>query len=531
MLRYIEPVQLTKRTVTSIDHKDRIDAIELLNLSDDDAAQWLKEHAYSEESLFFSNPEQELHKVVSFAFSRRGSTRIRLAVARYGSHTRTLKQLFADGTKGERLAVLSNPFIGPQTEGGLFRSHNVLTDADAMSIFQRYQSNIREFAVFVSNPNIDRDWLADTIKGWSKNTDLEDDGLRYLVHFLVDNPVISSRRDETLMDGWAEYSYGRLNNALADLLQTAPVTPGWADVLSRMLNKLYLSYTPDFDVNLIDKWKDPEPTDDGERFYFTYLREQITKYLIVRDHRGESKEKYTIDHDDPAVRKGLYSSLPPYELFKGIPRPRDFHYPSFRYLEEIELNKAQQQFVNFCKKCFERDKNDFVEGLVWNDHFWKTKEEREFLSDISWSLAEDPHSSMDVPNLYKAREQYYLEHNPSFFQDDELIDIPFEDTVEGKLSRLQTELDKLRDEIKSQSLEDLADQQRSHFESIIEDTQYQIRRLSDNVSDKTDELARTIAQGSLAQQFKALEARIRRQGGLIWLLIIVLILMWFLGAK
>ena len=139
--------------MTSIDHKDRVDAIEVLNLSDDDAAQWLKEHAYSEESLFFSNPEQELHKVASFAFSRRGSTRARLAVARYGSHTRTLKRLFAKGTRSERLAVLSNPFIGPQKEGGLFHSHNVLTDADAISILQRYESNIRDFAVFASNPN------------------------------------------------------------------------------------------------------------------------------------------------------------------------------------------------------------------------------------------------------------------------------------------------------------------------------------------------------------------------------------------
>ena len=91
-------------------------------------------------------------------------------------------------------------------------------------------------------------------------------------------------------------------------------------------------------------------------------------------------------------------------------------------------------------------------------------------------------------------------------------------------------LDKLRDEIKSQSLEDLAHQQRTHFESIIEDTQYQIRRLSDNVSEKTDELARTIAQGSLAQQFSALEARIRRQGGLIWLLVLVLVIIAYFNA-
>lgn len=226
----------------------------------------------------------------------------------------------------------------------------------------------------------------------------------------------------------------------------------------------------------------------------------------------------------------MYSSLPPHELFGDIPRARDFYYPSFSNLDEAYLNKPQKQFVDFCKKCFERDKNDFVESLIWNNHFWETKKDREFLKDISWNLAEDPQYDMLVPNLYNTREQYFILNNPAFFKDDESIEIPFENTVEGKLSKLQAELDKLRDGIESQSLEDLADQQRAHFESIVEGAQDQIVRLSAIVSDKTDELAKTIAQGTLAQQFNALETRIRRQGALIWILIIVLVVIGYLNA-
>jgi len=517
--------------MSSISPKNRLNAIDVLLMPDDAALRWLKDNSYSDAPFLFSNPERELHKIVSFSFSRRRSKRVRLAVARYGSHIQTLNKLFKKGARSERLAVLSNSLIGPKNEGMLFSSDYVLSKADAKVVLQNYQSSPREFSVFVSNPHIDREWLTSIISGWKKIEDLDKDGLLFLVHSLADNTIINSRRDETLMDGWAEHSFNKLNFALADLLQTVPVTIGWADVLSRMLENLYLSFVPDFEVDLIERWKDPEPTDDGERFYFTYLREQITRHLIIHNHRSEVKEKYPIDHGDSAVRKGFYSSLQPYELFEEISWSRDFCYPLFQHLDNADLSESQQQFVDFCKKCFERDKNDFVESLILNENFWTTKEDRAFLRDIAWGLAEDPRSLMDVPNLYNARKQYHFEHNSSFFKDDELVGVSFEDTVDGKLSTLQEGVSKLQEKIKSQSLEELADQQRIYFESIIGDTQYQIRCLSDNVSEKNEELTRVFSQGPLAQQFHELKIRIRNQTGLIWLLIIVIIIIWYLNIN
>jgi hypothetical protein len=119
------------------------------------------------------------------------------------------------------------------------------------------------------------------------------------------------------MDGWAEHSYQRLNLLLVKLLQGAPIELKWADVLSRMLPNLYLPFVPDSDVDLLARWKDPEPTKDGERFYFPFLREQMARYVLLRDHRRDAKAKLTIDHEDLAVRKALYSSLPPHQLFEG----------------------------------------------------------------------------------------------------------------------------------------------------------------------------------------------------------------------
>jgi hypothetical protein len=189
-------------------------------------------------------------------------------------------------------------------------------------------------------------------------------------------------------------------------------------------------------------------------------------------------------------------------------------------LDESELTDAQRAVVDFCKKCFERDKNDFVEGLIWNDHFWKTKEDRGFLRDISWSLAEDPHHQMDVPNLWNAQEQHHLEKHPSYFEDDDMVRVPYENTVEGQLAQLSSAVDKLREALGSQSLEDLADQQRAHFEQVIEQTRGQIRGLSRELSDRADELARAISEGSLSRRFDRLEDRIKRQNLVLWMLVI-----------
>jgi hypothetical protein len=509
--------------MTNISPKNRLDAIDVLRLPDGDAVRWLKEKSCYEscykQSRSSLSPEQKLHRIASFAFSRRGSKRLRLAVARYGSHVRTLRNLFNKGTRSERLAVLSNPYIGPQKEDFLlsFSPELVLSKSAAEIFLQNQQSNTREFAVFASNPNINREWLADRISSWLETKDFDTNGLLSLVDCLVDNPIINARRDEAFMDGLDEFLYYELNYVLADLLQTVPVTIYWADVLSRMLPNLYLSHAPDFEVDLIERWKDPEPTENGEHFYFHGLREQITRHLIVRNHRSEITEKYSIDHDDPAVRKGFYLSLKPYEVFDGIYWD-DFRYPSFKCLDSIKLSESQQQFVDLCKRYFDRDKNDFVESLIRNENFWKTKKDREFLRDIAWHLADDPHSSLDVPNLYNSGEKYHLEHNPSFFKDDELTDVPYEHTVDGKLSNLQKKLNKLYEEIKSLPLEEIRDEQRAHFQSIIEYKQSEVRSLSGHMIEKSVEIA-------------ALESRIIHKNGLIWALVIVIAVMFFLNMN
>ena len=435
---------------------------------------WLKEPSCSVAQN--SNPYIEKRRLACFnrsaslVFAKRNSPRLRLAVAKYGAHIQTLRRIFKQGTEIERLAVLSNVLIGPEKSPQVrVRRRYILDESEANGILN-FRSNwsgrfaSRAFAVFSRNPNIRRDWLADTIKNWVNINDFEGDGLLHrLVGHLYNSPTILSTPDDDddLYDEMTMTS--PLNYALTDLLQKVPVTSYWACMLQCILPKLYLPQRPNFEVDLLDRWKDPEPTD--ETTMFSLLREQIIKCL-----RWYTEGIHTLDHPDAVVRRALYRSLPVDELFAGISRGRDFCYPSPDEDEdESDRTEPQQAIVDFCKKHYKRDEKDFVENLIENVHFWKRKEEREFLRNLVSYFWCGDHS-------YDNCEANYLKTHPSWFKDDDSVDIPFENPVDEKLSRLQSEVNKIRDVI--EETQSLTKQQHN---LIIEQIQSQILRLSNKL--------------------------------------------------
>jgi len=499
---------------------DRIEVSKVLQLTDDQAIQWLEDNPYDNEDTIFSTSSKEIHKIVSYAFSRRESKRLRLAVAQYGSHIYTSQKIYKNGSRIERLAILSNSLIGPMNDRQIFSPDGILNYQNANQLLINFQTNPRELEVLANNPHINREWVAGSIKRLSDTNENTDEILLYLIHYLVNNPIVNARRDDTFMDGWAEHSYNKLNLALANLLQTVPVTIEWAAVLGRLLETLYLDYVPDFEVDLIDRWKGPESENDYERISFDILREQITIKLIASNHRSEVKDKYTIDHDDLAVRKGLYRSLYPHELFKNSYGRYEFNYTSFKYPDDDKLNESQKTFLEVFNKCVERDKNEFIESLIGNDKFWESSEDRKFLEDIAWHADESSGSSLDVPNFYRAREQYYQENYPTYFEENS--DDPYEESIEDKITDLQEVITNLKIQIESNNPEDFAQEQRDYIDNFIYEAQNQISGISNSVNSNAEVLSREISQGTLVLQLNGLNARLKQQSIMIWVLIVVI---------
>lgn len=398
----------------------RLDSIDVLMLPDDLAVQWLYDHSSTDKSRYVTDEEAHLHKLASFSFARRQSKRLRITVARYGSHIPALRRFLHKGTKTERLAVLSNPLIGPHDKHLLREDLRVISETEALDILKRYRSCSHEFGVFATNPYLNRGWLADIVSQWTEAACYDDGVFLSLIQCLIDNPIICERSDETFLDGFYHHEFNRLNYALVGLLESAPISREWARVLSAMLEKLHLRFVPSFDADVIERWK-PSQHDNKASFFcwFMELRQNIVKYLICRDGVPYDQQEYLIKHQDPAVRIGLYRLITPRQLFGRLLDEVDLRYISFRDLDTRPLTDSEQKIVEICKSCFTRDKNSFVESLIYNNAFWTKSEYRELLADLSWYLAEDPNSSMHLPNIYNGIEASHRENYPHFFEDDD----------------------------------------------------------------------------------------------------------------
>jgi hypothetical protein len=424
--------------MSKIEATKRIETIKILHLPNEQACNWLESNSPKTPPSSFSDFNQ--HKLVSWVLARRPSAIARLTVATHGTHVSTLRRLYNSGSKAERIAALSNIAIGPLSPDSIFDQGRYFLSFEMVKTIL-HDRNTNEFQVLLANPFINRGCLADLLEGWDSVDGLTDEIKMQLVLALTANSVISTPHDDTYLDGYAEYSYNRLNFCLADLLQTVPVNRDWASVLSDLLGKLHLPYKPKFEVDLLERWQSPAIVENGFLDYFEWLRKEIVSKILNGPGRLRS-ETLNLEHPDPAVRQGLYASLWVSEIFK-ISRGDSFEYPAFRSLNEdwYELNAEQQAVVDVCNSCFEKDNNAFIQSLMQNKYFWMESRERTFLNRLCWDLAEDPHSDMDMPNEYRSFEIFYQRENPEWFADENYVPEFSEDvTMEDRIDQIRKEI-------------------------------------------------------------------------------------------
>lgn len=58
---------------------------------------------------------------------------------------------------------------------------------------------------------------------------------------------------------------------------------------------------------------------------------------------------------------------------------------------------------------------------------------------------------MDMPNRYRMEEEYHLRNNPSFFDDEEFAVSPEAQTIDGRIRRLQKDVERIRETIENLS--------------------------------------------------------------------------------
>jgi hypothetical protein len=511
-------------------YKEKIEAKALSQLSNESAIKWLKVNSLSDDHNSSSAcVSEDVRGIANFCYYKRNDSSLMLALARYGTHLSTLKKIFLSSDRTVKLAVLTNPLVGPSSrleEAGI---HRILSEGDVLEIIQNYPSNGQMLNALLENPKINRESLGDIISRKGQYENLDESLLFRIVSILSESPIISEqRKDNGILDpfdGLADASFNELNLNLLKLILSVPANPSWAYCLTNVLARLHAPYIPDeITFDLLERWNiDGEISDEVNGSGF-WIRFEIAK-LIFRSRRKERKTFIAPEHKDKAVRLAYYSLVKPDELFAFDIHYNNFPYVRFDHIGEHEVTKTQQLVIDKCKELFELDGNDFIKKLIENVNFWERKKERKFLNDIAWNLAEDDLGMM-VPNTYNWTQERMSINYPHYFEDDEVEELAEEESVKIKMEVIRELLEKMEKSFQGSLKTEITESQTSNYHDLKKELEFQFRDFSAGLNQKSDDVAR---DSNLRERLDRIENSMReRQVGMFWKWSVILLLIFII---
>lgn len=326
----------------------------------------------------------------------RGEPLINLAIAQYGSNKEIAKKILRGESEPLRWALLKN-----WSGGRLFDDFpTCLFDGESdLAVFMNSCPKSELVAMF-ANPSIADSFICDLFEGKKIWNELDEDRQIFIVRSFAQNPRASTERDDSFMDGYAEYSYNRVFAAAWGLC--AKVTPNhvWAISLSELTDKLLNEGFPFKDEEImavIARWypseKDVEDSKyDSEDHYkeaggylssWQSVRQNLTKLIA-----GYSKHGNLAENPDIAIRCGFYK------------------YGRF-YIDEM-------------KAAFDKDGAAAWQAMCSNANLWSNKEKRQALHDIAWEADKlDGRSNLDNANQFNAFYDRFKAQYPAMFKDDD----------------------------------------------------------------------------------------------------------------
>lgn len=493
-----------------MNHEEKLEVYRQLSQMPEKGIEWLSSYKHTS-SLFTDRSRQ----VIEYIIYRRGYPNLVIAIAEYGTYTPILRRLYYSDRKSLKLAVLANANVGPGTS--IFsRDRYVFNNDDVLNLITNRGTDIDCFSAYFANPHIPRQTVADIIEKQEPYGSLSSHDLLIIIAALSSNPLLGHKRDETFLDGYDEYSFYRLNRALLRLVEDAPNDQQWASILNRIFENLFVNHLPtNFGFEKLGRWVIEEFAETDSEETLSLSRARSSASFILRENLAAIiwQEEYRFQEapnelpSDAAVRLGIYSTCEPYQLFGREVRAEGFCYPLHR--EEKHFYADDEVALSIYKKVdelFDLDGNEFIEALIRNSNFWQREAERNFLEDLAWRKASDPHSSMDMPNLYRGFEYRLREKNPEIFDDEPYFDTTKEMPQQKIIESMYQEITALRKELKDAAEDSLGNDQEALEEGIsnlMEKHHSSTRRQLLNEIQRLDE-----DQRDINHQISALQARV-----------------------
>lgn len=415
----------------------RIEAAFLTKCTPQAAYDWLFEHRYMGDE----GPPWllEAPKVLEYLLVRRKDPLIDLGIARFGHSSEAIRRVFKRGDVGVRCSALSNAHIGPSRllPGGWVKEN------DIKEII--HNGTKAELESLIKNKFLDDDVLEQLIERKETFADLSDDQYVQALVWLGSNPRMSAEYDSSILDGWAEYSHGRVFSLAWELARHLPTTNLNACVLYELLRHTAEPVGYDNPEEVLERWRIEKEPKDGSRplEYSYFLRTRLSDVLEADDK--------LLNSDDHAMRESFYRRFSPWQ-FKD--------WPTF----------------------IERDGELAFDGMVENDKLWCNAEARKLLSDLAWKVP-DPHSSMNSPNTYNAVKERKRKQHPEWFAEE---DAEYSNDSDAIIRRVEKNLDKVVDTIKMFQGND--SQVNIEANNITERVGQLLERIEDAGSDSQNEL-------------------------------------------
>jgi hypothetical protein len=380
-------------------HEKHIEAAYLVRCSPQRAYDWLRDHGHkgTEKPSHYG----ENSAVLEYLLVRRNDPLIDLGIAQFGTSTAAIKRVFKRGDTGIRCAALSNPRVGPSG----FLRHWWLDEDGIVALIE--SGSDAELEALAKNEFLSDDAIEHLLERSKEFSKLSDNQYLKMLMWLGGNPRMSKPYDHSKLDGYAEYSHGRVFHQAWELARTLPTEEKYADVLYELLNNTTLPVLFDDAKGVIDRWHIESPSEHDERPNAAsyWLRSRLADVMEPNDD--------LLNSDDWALRESFYRRF----------RPRDYEdWPKF----------------------MEKDHAAF-DALIENPELWQTQERREQLSEGAWEIP-DPHSSMMAPNQFRWEEERKRRDNPEWFKDEDEEYSTKPDAVIralAKIDRIERTLDKL----------------------------------------------------------------------------------------
>lgn len=297
----------------------------------------------------------------------------------------------------------------------------------------------------ITNRFLNDDALERLLERKEEFRNLSDEKYTKALIWLGKNPRMSAEYDRRILDGWAEYSHGRVFSLAWELARHLATTKKNAHVLYKLLEHTAPPVGYENPEEILERWRIEEKPKDGSR--------SLAPSYFLRTRLADVLEPYgkLLDSIDPAVRESFYRRFSPWQ-FKD--------WPTF----------------------IERDGELAFDGMVENDELWRSTEYRKVLRDLAWKVP-DPHSSMNAPNTLNAVEERKRRQHPKWFAEEES---EYGNSPDSIVRRIEKKLDKVVDAV--EALSDNDNKVNVEAKEIAENVERLLERMEEAGTENKNEL-------------------------------------------